>query len=633
MDASIATVLQEAIRLHRQGALPEAVRGYTQVLGADPSNADAHYYLAVVSYQQNKIGEAIDLAGKALAIRPDDARLHRLAGQAQLRLGRNAEALASFDRAIAVAPDMAEAHGARADVLLQTGRLQEAIASYDRALALKPESIGDWCNRGAALQDLGRDAEALESFDRVIALQPDYAEAHFNRGNALARLKRFGEAVGSYNRAVALQPGYVEAFNNLGLSYTELGDFEAALASYDRALAVRADNAEAQNNRGLSLKKLGRSDEALAAFSLALAADPNDTRALANRAAVLLQMDRQEETLADLNRVLAIRPDDAEANWNKSLVCLNLGRLAEGWSLHRYRWTGASGMHHRDYHQPYWNGERTDGVLMVWSEQGLGDQILHAGAVAEARALARHVVLEAEPRLVPLFARSFPDVQVIPEKPELYSGPVDVQLPVCDLGQYFRQSLERFPKRSSGYLIADPVRTAALRKRLAGDGRRVIGLSWASHANTTGQSKSARLHELAPVLGMPGCRFIDLQYGDTQADRDTVRREHGFQVERLSDVDNTNDIDGLAALIAACDVVVTVSNTTAHLAGAVGTPTWVMVPNGFARIWYWFGGLSKSPWYPDVHVRRKSPGQSWAGLAHDIAKEVEQVLQQGGRKL
>ena len=89
MDASVATVLQEAIRLHRQGALPEAVRGYTQVLGADPSNADAHYYLAVVSYQQDKIGEAIDLAGKALAIRPDDARLHRLAGQAQLRLGRN----------------------------------------------------------------------------------------------------------------------------------------------------------------------------------------------------------------------------------------------------------------------------------------------------------------------------------------------------------------------------------------------------------------------------------------------------------------------------------------------------------------------------------------------------------------
>ena len=159
---------------------------------------------------------------------------------------------------------------------------------------------------------------------------------------------------------------------------------------------------------GWCSKNLGRSEEALEAFGRAFAANPNDVRVLTNRAAALVQMDRQNEALADLNRVLAIYPDDPEANWNKSLVCLNLGRLAEGWSLHRYRWTGASGMHHRDYRQPYWDGKRTDGVLMVWSEQGLGDQILHAGAVAEARALARHVVLEAEPRLVPLFARSFP---------------------------------------------------------------------------------------------------------------------------------------------------------------------------------------------------------------------------------
>jgi ADP-heptose:LPS heptosyltransferase len=131
---------------------------------------------------------------------------------------------------------------------------------------------------------------------------------------------------------------------------------------------------------------------------------------------------------------------------------------------------------------------------------------------------------------------------------------------------------------------------------------------------------------LAPLLRVPNCRFIDLQYGDTKAEREAVERDFGVQVERLPDIDTTRDIDGLAALMTACDAIVSVSNTNAHLAGALGRPTWVMVPLGHSKIWYWFREDANSPWYPRVRVRRQRLGQSWGDLVPGVAEEMKEFL-------
>jgi ADP-heptose:LPS heptosyltransferase len=229
-----------------------------------------------------------------------------------------------------------------------------------------------------------------------------------------------------------------------------------------------------------------------------------------------------------------------------------------------------------------------------------------------------------------LFARSFSGIEVVGATTQsaLYGGHVDAQVPIGDLGRYFRRSFEAFPRRERGYLSADQARARELRERLARDGRGVIGLSWLSTAQFTGESKSVPLKDLEPVLRLAGSRFIDLQYGDTSAERESVARALGCTVERLPEIDNKEDIDGLAALITACDAVVTVSNTTAHLAGALGKPTWVMVPHGHVGFWYWFRGHAKSPWYPCVRVIRKPAGQAWTELAQSIAGEVEDDLRE-----
>lgn len=593
---------------------------------AQAATAETLYREARARCQQGLFSEGIDLAQRAIALDPKEARAHMLLGMALGRIGRHTAALASLDRAIALGA--ADAEGSRADALVALGRLAEALESFDRALALDLNSVADWCNRGAALLDLGRGAEAAESFAHAIALAPDFAEAHYNHGNALAQIERHAEAVASYDRALALDRDYVDALNNRANALDRLGRPQEALASAERALALAPEHIGALITRSVLLRKLRRSAEALAGCERALALRPDDMDALTVRADLLIDLERFEEAIATLDRIIALKPDAVAAKWNKSLICLGLGRFAEGWPLYEHRWAGAKGLVPRGYAQPRWNGGRLDGALLVWGEQGLGDEILHASMLPDLIARIPSLVLEVEPRLVALFARSFPGVKVIALQPELYAGPVDAQEPLGGLGRFLRTRWEDFPRRDCGYLIADPERARALRQRLADDGRAIIGLSWISKAPVGGESKSARLDDFTPLLRLSASRFIDLQYGDTNDERAALARDSGITVERLADIDNTNDLDGLAALMSACDAVVTVSNTTAHLAGALGRPTWVMVPHGHARIWYWFHDRDVSPWYPRVRVRQQQSAQSWTDVVASVAQEVSAFVAQ-----
>lgn len=584
-------------------------------------SAEALYRDALAACEQGRVADGVAILDRALALAPDQPRIHALLGQALIHLGRHEEALASLDRALGLASSSASLHGNRADALAALGRHEEAVQGYDRALAIKPDSVNEWCNRGAVLQDLGRYDAAAESFQRAVALAPGFAPAHCNHGLALAALDRQEQALASFDRAIAIDPGYADAHNNRANALDQLGRQADALAAADRALALAPAHRPALVTRAIILRKLGRAADALASCDRALALMADDPEALIVRGDVLVDLERFEEAVATFDRMIALDPHAALPKWNKSFICLGLGQFREGWALYEHRWAGARGLVPRAYRQPRWNGGRIDGALLVWGEQGLGDEILHASMIPDLMQRTGSVTLEVEPRLVPLFARSFPGANVIPLGPALSAGPFAAQEPIASLGRHFRPDWQAFPKRDRGYLVADDARVRSLRQRLD-DGRTVVGLSWVSKAPIGGAQKSARLADFAPLLQSPGYRFVDLQYGDTRAERETVERDIGIRVERLPDIDNTNDLDGLAALMGACDAVVTVSNTTAHLAGALGRPTWVMVPHGHARIWYWFRDRDESPWYPRVRVRRQQRGQAWSELIAAVAANL-----------
>jgi len=585
-QARVAQSLQQAVALHQQGRLFEAEALYDAVLKAAPRNFNALHLLGVLRHQQGRSVEALELIAAALRAQSGSV-----------------EALSNYGV-----------------VLDSLGRHAEAVASYDRVLKLKPDQIKTLCTRAEALLKLARPEEALASCRRALAFAPDHVDALTLSGNALLALGRAEEALASYDRVLALQPHHVDALNNRGSALELIQRHDDALASFDAALALAPRHGGALNNRGHVLLTLGRLDEAIASVDAALAVDPDYVEALLNRGGILDALERFDEAEASYDRALSFRPDLVDAKLNKALICLARGRFAEGWPLYEQRWL--KGAPRRNTTAPEWDGERLNGRLLVSGEQGLGDTVIMEPELAPR---VDKLVLEVDHRLIDLFSRSFSGVEAVALTPEVHAGPVDAHLPFGSLGRFMRPDWASFPRRREGYLEADPARAMALRARLD-DGRKVIGLSWRSTAAAIGEAKSARLGDFAALLRRPDCRFVDLQYGDTQADRDTLERELGVRVERLDDVDTMHDIDGVAALMTACDAIVSVSNTNAHLAGALGRPTFVLLPFGKSRIWYWFRDRADSPWYPRVRLLRQARSQPWAELVAAVIPDLQACI-------
>jgi protein O-GlcNAc transferase len=301
-------LLEEALAMHRRGAIAGAAARYAEVLRADPSNADAHYYLATISCHDGRFAEGAELARKALVADPQHARAHVLLGRALSELGRNEEALASLERAISQAPDLAQAHASRADVLCDLGRNTEAIESYDRALVLAPDAVEDWFNRGLALQAVGRHDDAIASFDRAIGGKPDLAQAHLRRAKVLSDLGRNAEAIDSYDQGLALAPGAVEGWVLLAV-----GRHDDAIASFNRAIAGKLNFAQAHLARAKVLSDRGRHKDAFEALDILLAIEPDLAEAWLGRGHIFYELKRYDDALAAYDRALALKPDLAEA--------------------------------------------------------------------------------------------------------------------------------------------------------------------------------------------------------------------------------------------------------------------------------------------------------------------------------
>jgi ADP-heptose:LPS heptosyltransferase len=185
-----------------------------------------------------------------------------------------------------------------------------------------------------------------------------------------------------------------------------------------------------------------------------------------------------------------------------------------------------------------------------------------------------------------------------------------------------RPSFGAFP-RHHGFLKPDAARAKSLAARLGARGaEKVIGISWTSSNREFGDRKSTALADWIEVLRVPGVRFINLQYGDTARERNELRKRHGHEIGHLDDIDLYRDLESLAALCAACDLVITVSNVTAHMAGALGRPVWQLTPKGLGRLWYWFSGREDSPWYPSMRIFNQRTLGNWQDVLGRVALEL-----------
>jgi tetratricopeptide (TPR) repeat protein len=621
-------LLQQAADLHRRGAVADAAARYSQILERDPKNVDALSLLGLAFGQLKRPADAVQVLRKAIKIAPKHAIAYVFLGGALSALGRVDEALASFNDAISRQPELMDAYRNRADLLMALRRFGEAVETYDRALAVQPSFVDAWCNRGLALEAMGRLEDAVASYDKAIVLQPNLAAVHANRGNALAGLGRHEAAVESYNRALASKSDFVELHLNRANSLARLGRHDQALASYDRALALRPSMAEAQFGRGIVFRDQVRFADAATCFDRAIELNRNDAlRGLfhAHRAETRNLLARFPEALADVQYCLQVAPEDDQVLYAVSLVELLHGRWLDAWPRYERRIALKVGIPADFVAPPWpaWHGEQLqDELLVLRGEQGLGDHILFSSFGVHLAKRGYRVALWTRPSLVPLL-RTAPGVErVISDIDALADVPNVRWASMMSVPGILGTTPATVP-RNEAFLAAEPDRVAAWRERLGTHGFK-IGIAWQnagfSHVD---KLRSIPLPAFGALADIAGVRLISLQKG--HGTEEIAGVEFADRIETLGadfDEGGAAFLDS-AAVMMNLDLVITPCNVIAHLAGALGRPTYVALMH--VPEWRWLLEREDTPWYRATRLFRQSSAGDWPGVFARIAAAVRQV--------
>jgi tetratricopeptide (TPR) repeat protein len=585
--AQLPEKMQQAVELHQAGQFAQAQRVYEEILSLEPRHSDAINLLGAIAIQTGDLQRAVELYENAIEIDSNNPVAYCNSGWALWELKQFDAALARYDQAIAINPHVAEAH----------------------------------FNRGNVLYDLKQWDAALASYRQAIALDADHAEAHLRCGNVLRDLKQWDAALASYDQAICIVDDYEEAYFNRGNVLHELKQWDAALASFDQAIALKADFAEAYSNRGGVLWNLKRLDAALASFDQAIALKADFTDAYSNRGLVLLELKQWDAALASFDQAIVLKADYAEAYFNRSLTYLLRGDFEQGWRDYEWRPKRQGDALIRAgarLEVPPWRGEEVIAgktILLYW-EQGLGDTLQFCRYVKCVSDLGARVILEVQEPLKSLLA----GLEGL--SPNIASGRaltnLDFQCPLLSLPLAFQTRLDTIPAFAR-YLTADAAKVAQWQVRLGQKRGLRVGLIWSGgtlHKND--HNRSIALQQL--IRHLPGeCQYVSLQKEVRESDWPALQSNPRI----LHFADDLADFSDTAALCDCMDVVISVDTAVAHLSGALGKNTWILLP--VVPDWRWLLDRTDSPWYPTVRLYRQERAGDWDEVLQGVTASLRQL--------
>jgi tetratricopeptide (TPR) repeat protein/glycosyltransferase involved in cell wall biosynthesis len=541
-------------------------------------------------------------------------------------------------------------------LLVAASGTDEAESHFRAAIALQPDYGEAWNNLGILLSGAGRYGEAVEAFERATSLEPRKGGWHNNLGNARLESFQFREAIDAYDRAIALEPGVADYRANQALAWRGLREPEQAIAAAEAALRIDPTHHAALNNLGALLKEARRYDEAIAVFERAIAAAPGDATLVANLASVHerrgdyevmratalrardldatnpepwnllanceMEAGRYAEAEALYQHVCAMDPDNRNANWNLALIWLLQGDFARGWPQFEWRKRLTSVVtDHGDYGPHDWQGEPLTGrTILVHAEQGIGDaiQFVRYASLLHERGAGR-VVIEAPYPIVPLLLAARGVDHAVARGTPL--PPYDVHASLMSLPALCGTTLESVPG-GVPYLDTEPRAVSSM--VTAAPGELTVGVVWAGNPlHARDHLRSVPLGAMLQALNRPGVRLVSLQKGEGP---EAELRAHGGAAI-LDLAPHLNDFRDTAAVMAQLDLVVTVDTSVAHLAGALGIPTWVLLPH--VPDFRWMVDRTDSPWYPTMRLFRQSRPGDWEGVFQRVAQELQEVRPRG----
>ncbi|MDR6773424.1 tetratricopeptide repeat protein [Azospirillum sp. BE72] len=648
--ATAAALVGQAVPLHQAGRLPEAEALYRQAIAAQPRHPDALHLLGMIACQTGRLKEAADLIGQAVAAKRDVPDYHANLAYALQALGRSAEAERAARNALRLRTPFPEAANTLGNALNAQGKAEEAATAYRAALRARPDYAEAEGNLGAVLRSLGRSAEAEPLLRHALAANPTLTEARAALGLALldlgrtdegeaalravlarrpdhagaalalagSRQRHGGDAEPYYQRYVTLEPADAEAWNAFGLALQNADCIEPAAEAFARALRLDPAMAEAMTNLGTIRRMQGRSTESADLQRSALDQRPGYAAAHTNLALALQDLGDEDGAEQEFTRALDADPAQALARFNRAILRLRRGRLAEGWQDYAARFDSGRLRPKRPFGIPEWEGDDLAGRrLLLWAEQGLGDEFMFGALLPQAIARYPDLIVECEPRLVSLFQRSFPGTTV--RAPSRQPTDADCHLPFGSLPRLMWRTAP-VPTPPAGWLKPDPERVAAWRHRLDALGPGLaVGIAWTSQRITTERRQSyTKLEDWLALLRLPGLHPVSLQYDGREEEIAAVEDRFGLRIHRWPDLDQIGDLESTAALMANLDLAVTVASSPGEMAAALGVPVWRLGRRDWTQL-----GTAVRPWFPTMRCIHPEGG---IGIGETIPQAAQLLV-------
>lgn len=507
------------------------------------------------------------------------------------------------------------------NLLHDAGELVEAESFLQRAVNAVP-------GNAAALNDLGRVQRtlrkfetALENFQLAVHHDPAFSVARLNLIAELDRSNHLNDALEECQALLNLEPENASAWFWQGKLAERLGDIDVSATAYERAAYLSPETASIWTNLGLVCLRQGNNSKAIACQQRAHAITPLDALVHLNLGIALQSAGDITGALASYARSRELDPSDGITLLHIGIAQLTAGDFANGWEGYEMRWLRETASP-REVFVPKWEGESLSGKsLLIWGEQGLGDQIMFASCIPELARESSECVIECDPRLAKLFQRSFPSCSVVPGRTQqdldahCAQRELNFHSPTGSLPRWVRRSRNQFP-RHSGYLCANPDAQREWRNQLSIlPGKLKVGLSWVGGAPLTRKHlRSQALMSWAPFLVQEDVSFISLQYTDCTAELEECRQNLGVNIWHWQHA--IDDLDQTAALVSQLDLVISVCTTVVHLAGALGVPTWVMTPA--TPEWRYLASGPSMPWYPAISLIRQATLLDWSESVEEI---------------
>lgn len=591
-----------------------------QALALDPNHADALHLMGLLSLDAGQYDHALEWISRAIRQEPKAVYLTSL-GSTLVNQGRSDEALKAFDKAVQLKPLDADLWRNLGAVLIEVKRPADAILSFQHALKLNPRHW-DAANMAALLlYQSERFEDALPYYTLCDELEPNHFQTLYMRALTLQKLGRLDEALADNKRALALDPASADTYGNIGHVLMSSGRNEEALSWFDRSLELQPNSPSTLMNKAIALGALRGFVEAVSWYDRSLELQPNSALTLTNKAIALAELRHFDEAFAVYHQARAIDPSNAVADWNLALLQLLTGDFEAGWAGREARWKiPALSTYYPKLSQPMWLGkEPIEGkTILINVDEGLGDTIQFVRYVPMVAELGARVILAVQEPLRPLLSE-LPGVSQCLAFTASELPAFDTYCSISSLPLAFGTRLETIPS-AIPYLPAPAERRLqAWEHRLGPHERLRVGLVWSGNPrHDNDHNRSIPLRLLTHILDVDAT-FVSLQKDPRPDDKAILER-----TEIIDLTAHLTDFAETAALVSCLDLVISVDTSVVHLAGALGLPTWILLP--YRPDWRWLLGRDDSPWYPTVRLFRQDESREYGSVLDRVRTELHRTI-------